>query len=106
MSARKEMIDSGISGCSAHTHKLGKFYRYDMASYRVWCECGCLCDQDKMRDARVTARKHGHKREDWHLGFAIVYHRAGGEAFDIKDVPILQSGRRTFCIINEEEIST
>lgn len=105
MSARKEMIDTGMSGVSGHTHKLGKFYRDDNAGYRVWLEGGCLCDQVKMREHRVTARKRGHKKEDWHLGFAIVYHHVGGEAFSIVDVPILVQGKRTFAIVNGQEIA-
>lgn len=104
MSARKEMIDTGLSGVSAHTHKLGKFYRNDNAGYRVWLEGGCLCDQAKMREHRVTARKRGPKLEDWHLGFAIVYHHPEHDAFDVKDVPVLTSRRRTFCIVGGEEI--
>jgi len=104
MSARKEMIDTSMSGLSGHTHKLGKFWRNDNAGYRVWLECGCLCDQVKMREHRVTARKRGHKKEDWHLGFAIVYHHVGGESFAIIDISILTRGKKTFAIVNGEEI--
>lgn len=106
MTARKEMIDTGLSGLSGHTHRLGKFWRNDNAGYRVWLEGGCLCDQVKMREHRVTARKRGHKKEDWHLGFAVVYHRVGGQAFEIKDVSILTEPKRTFCIIHGEEIAS
>lgn len=105
MSARKEMLDTGLSGVSGHTHRLGKFYRYDLAGYRVWVELGCLCDQEKMREHRVTSHKRGRKVEDWHLGFGLVYYTDEGQAFDIKDVPILQSRRRTFCIIGGKEIA-
>lgn len=105
MSARKEMIDTGLSGASGHTHHMGKFYRDDNAGYRVWTEGGCLCDRDKMREHRVTARKRGRKKEDWHLGFLIVYHEVEGEAFHVLDVPILENKRRTFCIVNGEEIA-
>jgi hypothetical protein len=105
MSARAEMMDTSMSGVSGHTHHLGKFWRLDRAGYRVWLEGGCLCDQFKMRKARVTARKRGKKLEDWHLGFAVVYYSLTGESFDIKDVAVLEHRGKTFCILNEEEIS-
>jgi hypothetical protein len=105
MSARKEMIDTGTSGVTGHTHHLGMFWRNDNAGYRVRLEGGCLCDQDKMREAFVTARKRGRKREDWHLGFAIVYYHPDGEAFSIEPVSIIDNGRRTFAVVAGEEIS-
>ena len=104
MSARKEMMDTGLSGVSGHTHHLGKFYRDDNAGYRAWLEAGCLCDRDLMRKARVTARKRGRKKEDWHLGFAVIYHKVGGDSFFLMDIPILTKGKRTFAIVNETEI--
>lgn len=105
MSARKEMIDQGISGCSGHTHRLGAFWRLDNAGYRVWYEGGCLCDQFKMREHRVTTRKRGRKLEDWHLGFLIVYYSSQGQSFFVEAVPILQNKRRTFCIVQGEEVT-
>lgn len=97
---------NGRTAIACNTHRLGKFWRNDNAGYRVWLEGGCLCDQVKMREHRVTARKRGHKKEDWHLGFAVVYHRVGGQAFEIKDVSILTEPKRTFCIIHGEEIAS
>lgn len=105
-SARKEMIDTGLSGASGHTHHMGKFWRYDNAGYRVWTEGGCLCDQIKMREHRVTARKRGGKREDWHLGFLVIYYSTEHESFEVVDVSILQSHKRTFAVLHGEEIST
>jgi len=104
MSARKEMIDTGISGVTGHTHHLGMFWRNDNAGYRVHLECGCLCDQDKMRDAFVTANKRGLKREDWHLGFAIIYYHPNGQSFSIEPVSILTRGKKTWAIVSGEEV--
>jgi hypothetical protein len=103
--ARKEMLDIGTSGVTGHTHKLGMFWRQDGIGYRVWAEGGCLCDQDRMRAAGVTARKRGPSREDWHLGFLKVDYKPGGDAFTVTPIPILSNERRTFAIIDGEEIS-
>jgi len=105
MSARKEMLDVGTSGVSGHTHHLGMFTRMDRQGYRMWVEGGCLCDQRKMRDAGVTARKRGLKVEDWALACTIVYYNPKGESFKIEPVPIIDSKGRTYAIVNGEEIS-
>lgn len=104
-SAKKEMLMWGCAGVTGHTHKLGSFYRIDPISYRVWHEGGCLCDQEKMRKARVTTHKPYGTVEDWHLGCVKVTYSVEGESYIIDDIPIIESRGRTFCIYHDEEIS-
>jgi len=103
-SAKKEMLMWGCAGVTGHTHKLGSFYRVDPISYRVWHEGGCLCDQEKMRAARVTTHKPWGTCEDWHIGCVKVTYSTDGESYIIDDIPIIQSSGRTFCIYQDEEI--
>lgn len=105
MSARKEMIDVGCSGLTAHTHHAGAFFRRDRMGYRVWYEIGCLCDWRKMQAAGVTTRKTPVKTEDWHLACALVYYEPGRSAFHVDLIPILEDERgRTFALWQGERI--
>jgi hypothetical protein len=104
-SAKKEMLKWSCSGVTGHTHKMGSFYRLDPAGYRTWHEGGCLCDQKKMRAARVTVHSDYDACEDWHLGCVKVTYNPDGESFIIDDIPIIESHGRTFAIYHDEEIA-
>ena len=104
-SAKKEMLKWSCAGVTGHTHRLGAFYRKDPAGYRVWHEGGCLCDQKKMRAARVTVHTDYDACEDWHLGCILVTYHPDGDAYEIRDIPILESGGRTFALVDGTEIA-
>jgi hypothetical protein len=103
-SAKKEMLSWNCAGVSGHTHKLGSFYRLDPSGYRVWHEGGCLCDQKKMRVARVTVHTDYDACEDWHLGCVLATWNTEGDSYVLDDIPILENHGRTFCIYRDEEI--
>lgn len=105
MSARKEQLDMGVSTITGHTHHAGAFFRHDRAGYRVSYELGCLCDERKMQEAGVTARRTPTKTHDWHLACALVRYRPGHSAFRVELLPIVDDGRRTFCIYQDAEIA-
>ena len=98
MSARKEMLDMGCSGITGHTHHAGAFFRQDRTGYRVWYEIGGLMDWKKMQAAHVTTKRTPVKAEDWHLCAALVRYRPGHSAFRVELIPIVDDGKRTFCI--------
>ena len=105
MSARKEMLDMGCSGITGHTHHAGAFFREDRTGYRVWYEIGCLCDARKMQAAGVTTHRTPTKAHDWHLACALVRYRPGHSAFRVELIPIVDDGKRTFCIWQDEELT-
>lgn len=104
MSARKESLDMGCSTVTGHTHHAGAFFRQDRMGYRVSYEIGCLCDWRKMQAAFVTTRRTPTKAEDWHLCCALIRYRPGHSAFNVQLIPIVDDGKRTFVIFNDEEI--
>jgi hypothetical protein len=105
MSAKKEMLDTGTSGASGHTHKLGLFYRRDMREERVWAEGGCLCDEAMMRrDGLTYVKGHVDKVLDWHLGFLRIEYNPDGEAFQVQALPILEDKGKVFAIVDGEEV--
>jgi hypothetical protein len=104
MSARKESIDMGCSTLTGHTHHAGAFFRQDRTGYRVSYEIGCTCDWRKMQAAHVTTRRTPVKAEDWHLCCALVRYRPQHSAFRVELIPIIDDGRRTFAIYQDQEI--
>lgn len=104
MSARKESIDMGVSTVTGHTHHAGTFFRQDRAGYRVSYEIGGLMDWRKMQEAGVTTHRTPTKALDWHLACALIRYRPGHSAFRVELIPIVDDGRRTFCIWQDSEI--
>lgn len=104
MSARKESVDMGVSTITGHTHHAGAFFRQDRAGYRVSYEIGGLMDWRKMQAAHVTTRRTPVKVEDWHLACALVRYKSGHSAFRVELIPIIDDGKRTFCIYQDEEL--
>jgi len=105
MSARKESIDMGCSTITGHTHHAGAFFRQDVTGYRVSYEIGGLMDWRKMQEAGVTAQRTPTKRLDWHLACALVRYRPGHSAFRVELIPIVDDGKRTFAIWQDQEIA-
>jgi len=104
MSARKESLDMGVSTMTGHTHHAGAFFRQDRAGYRVSYEIGGLMDWRKMQAAHVTAQRTPTKTLDWHLACALVRYKPQHSAFRVELIPIIDDGKRTFCIYQDEEI--
>lgn len=44
--AKAEFLKEGMSGCSGHSHRAGKFYKTLRGGKFSWIECGCLCRLD------------------------------------------------------------
>ena len=42
--AKAEFLQTGTSGVSGHTHRLGAYYKSDGAGPHAWYEGGCLCN--------------------------------------------------------------
>lgn len=105
MSARKEQIDMGVSTITGHTHHAGAFFRHDRSGYRVSYEIGCLCDEERMQAAGVTAKRTPTKTHDWHHACALIRYRPGHSAFRVELIPIITDHGRTFAIWQDEEIA-
>jgi len=104
-SARKEVIDYGISTVTAHTHKGGFYLRRDTRGYKGGYEGFSLCDADAMQAAGVTRKLSPGKKLDYHLGFWRIDYHTEGEAFGAVPVTIVDNGQRTFAIVCGEEYS-
>lgn len=77
--AKAEFEKSGLSGVSAHTHRLGVYRHNNDSGAFVWAESGCLCsnDPDYMEG----------EAPNWSLGFSIGYFNNKSYHLDI--VPII-----------------
>ena len=84
--AYREMDKAGISGISAHTHRLGQVYRTNYGGMYTWVEAGCLCDDDPEYISGVA---------DWQHGMAYGYWRTGDERFTVHTLPII-NGRAVY----------
>jgi hypothetical protein len=56
---RAEFEKEGISGASAHTHRLGKFYATKRSGDYEWMETGCLCKMQQDYIEGVPNWQHG-----------------------------------------------
>lgn len=70
-SAMKELDNFGVSGFSAHVHRLGYYTKTDMRGIHEWYECGHVSDSKQM-DYVVSP--------NWQPGFAIA-HVHGNKVF-------------------------
>lgn len=84
--AYREMDRAGISGVSAHTHRLGQVFKTNYGGMYTWVECGCACDD---RPEYVTGVP------DWQHGMAYGYWRKGDERFTVHTLPII-NGRAVY----------
>lgn len=81
-SAKGEFENCGISGVSAHTHRLGQYYHTHEGGMFTWIECGCLCD--------MNAEYMEGKVANWQHGFGIgFYKNSGSTRFNTTLVPIV-----------------
>lgn len=80
-SAKGEFENCGISGVSAHTHRLGQYFHTHEGGMFTWIECGCLCD--------MNAEYMEGKVANWQHGFGIgFYKNSGSTRFNVGLVPI------------------
>lgn len=77
LSAIKEMENSYMSGCSGHTHRLGKYIARKAGRKFVWIESGCLCDLNPEYVANPN----------WQQGFA-EFTIADGKVYHSKIIEI------------------
>jgi len=78
--ARAELENSGVSGISGHTHRLGSHHKRDHAGQVVWYEAGCVCDLEP----------HYTVRPNWQQGFGIGWHESRGNRFFVELIPIIK----------------
>lgn len=84
--ASRELDKAGISGISAHTHRLGQVFRTNYGGMFTWLESGCLCEDDPEYISGVP---------DWQHGMAYGYWRTGDERFTVHTLPII-NGRAVY----------
>ena len=79
--AKGEFESTGISGVSAHTHRLGIYSMTNEAGDFTWMECGHLAkpDQEYMMG----------KVPNWQQGFGIGYYKEGSRRFNVDIVRII-----------------
>jgi len=76
-----EFENTGISGISGHTHRLGLYAMTNEAGDFIWMECGHLCDihQEYLQG----------KIPNWQQGFGIGYYKEGSKRFNADIVRII-----------------
>jgi len=80
-SAKAEMEDEGMSGISAHTHRIGMADRNTAGGRIKWIECGCLCD---MEQEYLEGRT-----PNWATGIAIGYFYENSKKYNILPLEII-----------------
>jgi predicted phosphodiesterase len=81
--AKGEFENTGVSGVSAHTHRLGIYSMTNEAGDFVWMECGHLCDtKQEYLDGKVP---------NWQQGFGIGYYKAGSRRFHTDPIRIVKN---------------
>lgn len=85
--AKGELEDTGISGVSAHTHRMGLHCHTNRGGRHFWYEVGCLC--------KMNAEYMEGKMPNWQQGFAAGYFKKGSKKCNIQLIPIL-NGKALF----------
>ncbi len=80
--AKGELEMTGVSGVSAHTHRLAIYTQSNEANDFMWMECGCLCK----RNADYLKGNV----PNWQQGFGVGYYKEGSRRFHIERVPIIK----------------
>ena len=82
-SAKGEFESCGVSGVSAHTHRMGQFFHTHEGGKFTWMEIGCLSDTElEYMEGKVA---------NWQQGFALgFYKNSGSNRFNINLVPIIK----------------
>lgn len=86
-SAKGEFEKNGMSGISAHTHRLAQYRHTNELDSFIWTEAGCLCSLDAEYMEGETA--------NWQQGFAIGYFKEKSDRFLIETIPII-SGKAMY----------
>lgn len=79
--ARGEFDETGLSGISAHTHRIGLHCQTNEAGRYFWYEIGCLC--------KLNAEYMEGKTPNWQQGFAVGYFKKGSAKCNIHIIPIV-----------------
>ena len=70
----------GVSGVSAHVHRLATHYRTDNRGTEVWAENGCACS---------LSPEYIIGKPDWQHGFSVAYAIEGSNRFSLAQIPVL-----------------
>ena len=79
--AKGEFEKNGVSGISAHTHRLATYRQTNEGGAFVWVESGCLC--------KLEADYLKGEVPNWMQGFTIGYFKENSSRFLIETVPII-----------------
>jgi len=77
--ATAELEKSGVSGVSAHTHRLGHIYKTNFGGMFGWVEAGCLCS---LKPEYLEGEK-----ADWQHGLAYGFFERGDKRFVVHETP-------------------
>lgn len=81
-SAKGEFENCGISGVSAHTHRMGVYFHTHEGGLFVWMECGCLCNLNpEYMEGKVA---------NWQHGFGIGFYKSNSDRFHLDFIPIVK----------------
>ncbi len=95
-SAKAELKERGISGCSTCSHHIGAHYRTDYRGEMVWYEAGCF--------AKDGAREPGQRSESAYSerGFLVGYFANHSKRFHI--FPVLFNGKLVYGKKNSRKV--
>lgn len=80
--AKAEFEKNGMSGVSAHSHRLSQYRHANESGDYVWVESGCLCKLDpEYLEGEVA---------NWQQGFSIGYFKEHSKRFHLETVPIVR----------------
>jgi len=79
--AKGEFENTGVSGISGHTHRLGLYSMTNEAGDFVWMECGHLCD---IKQEYLLG-----KVPNWQQDFGIGYYKEGSKRFMVEPIKII-----------------
>jgi len=90
--AKNLLVDKGVNGLQAHTHRIGTHIKTTLGGTLEFHEIGCLCSLDP----------HYTCRQDWAHGFAVVEGDRNFEHFTVHVIHIrdyeFRYGKKTFKV--------
>jgi len=88
--AKNLLVDKGVNGLQAHTHRIGTHIKTTLSGTLEFHEIGCLC----------SLEPHYTCRQDWAHGFAVVEGDRNFEHFTVHTIHIrdyeFRYGKKTF----------
>jgi hypothetical protein len=77
--AKAEYEKNGVSGISAHTHRLGAYRHNNDGGAYIWVESGCICRTDQEYLDGETP--------NWQEGWVIGYFKNNSKRYHLETVP-------------------